>query len=315
MRVSKPVSLAVSAAAALTAVPAVPAAQAAQRVAQAVPVADGIGRPGLPGCAVSGEREFPVRTRIHGGPDAYEAGGGYRTWYIDLTNTTDATCRHIHPVVVLVDDRRALTAEQPRLEFYDGERPRPVTFERTDEDEHIGVLGEGDGDGDGDGDDEGDGFSGFTVAPGETLSVKVRLAVTSDAVANDVVANAAVVQRQEDDGAWVGQSNDYRFRIVGIESESESERENGRESAGDGGGGGLEKEASGEPRRDAGVRERSPRGATDGVPDRLPFAEELAGTGLSSPRAVLAAAAGALLLLGAGTTALVLARRGGRGRR
>jgi hypothetical protein len=289
MRLSKPVSLAVTAAAALTAVPAVPAAQAAQRVAQTAPVAGGTGRAGLPGCAVSGEREFPVRTRIHGGPDAYDAGGGYRTWYIDLTNTTDAACHHIHPVVVLVDDRRALTAEQPRLEFYAGERPRPVTFERTDEDEHIGVLGS----------DEDTDFAGFTVAPGQTLSVKVRLAVTSDAVANDVVANAAVVQRQDDDGAWVGQSNDYRFRIVGSRRESQEQG----------------KETGSEPGGDLGVRERDPRdprGAADAVPDAgIPFAEELAGTGLSSPRVVLAAAAGALFLLGAGTTVLVLARRSG----
>jgi hypothetical protein len=67
------------------------------------------------------------------------------------------------------------------------------------------------------------------VAPGATLSVKVRLAVTSDAVANDVVAHAAVVQRQGDDGDdgdWVGQSNDYRFRIL------EGEAENAREASG-----------------------------------------------------------------------------------
>ncbi|KAA0909411.1 hypothetical protein FGF04_39530, partial [Streptomyces apricus] len=285
MRLSKPVSLAVTAAAAFTAVPAVPVAQAADRVAQAVPVAGGTGRAPLPGCAEAGDREFPVRTRIHGGPDTYDAGGGYRTWYIDLTNTTGATCHRIHPVVVLVDDRRALTADQLLLEFYVGDRPHPVTFERTDEDEHIGVLGSDD--------DTGSGFAGFTVAPGQTLSVRVRLAVTSDAVANDVVANAAVVQRQADDGSWVGQSDDYRFRIAG--------------SKGGGQGEGRRKETGSEPRGDAGVRERDPRGAADAVPDGLPFAEELAGTGLSSPRVVLAAAVGALFLLAAGTTVLVLA--------
>ncbi|UPZ31007.1 hypothetical protein MUK60_26485 [Streptomyces sp. LRE541] len=292
MRLSKPLSLAVTAAAALTSVP------AAQVSAQALPDAG-------PSCAASGKREFPVRTRIHGGPDAYEAGGGFRIWYIDLTNTTDATCENVHPVVVLVDKKRALRPEQPRLEFYDGERPRPVTFERTDEDEHIGVLGSA-GPGTstpgtsapgastppgtvpgGTGKDDGD-FPGFTVAPGATLSVKVRLAVTSDAVANDVVANAAVVQRHEDDGAWVGQSNDYRFRIVG---------------------GVAGAEETDEPRGDTGVRDRDRQGAADGVPDGLPFAEELAGTGLSSPRAVLAASAGALLLLAAGAAALVVARR------
>ena len=60
-------------------------------------------------------------------------------------------------------------------------------------------------------------FPGFTVAPGATLSVKMRLAVTSDAVANEVVAHAAVVQRYGDDGDWVGESNDYRFRIQGAD--------------------------------------------------------------------------------------------------
>ncbi|WP_318658052.1 hypothetical protein [Streptomyces dioscori] len=283
-----------TAAAALTSVP---AAQASAPVsAQALPGAG-------PACAASGKRDFPVRTRIHGGPDAYEAGGGFRIWYIDLTNTTDAPCENVHPVVVLVDKERALRPEQPRLEFYDGERPRPVTFERTDEDEHIGVLGAaGPGsfapdssapdssepdssapDSAGEGD-----FPGFTVPPGKTLSVKVRLAVTSDAVANDIVANAAVVQRHQDDGAWVGQSNDYRFRIV------------------EGVAGGKE---TGEPRGDTGVRDRERQGAADGVPDGLPFADELAGTGLSSPRALLAAAGGSLLLLAAGAAALLVARR------
>src|SRR5690606_18098223 len=54
---------------------------------------------------------------------------------------------------------------------------------------------------------------GFTVGPGRTLTVKVRLQFTSAAVATEVVANAAVVQRRRDDGDWVGQSNDYRPRV------------------------------------------------------------------------------------------------------
>ncbi|MFF3481818.1 hypothetical protein ACFYXC_00860 [Streptomyces sp. NPDC002701] len=284
-----------TAAAALTSVPAVPGS------AQAVPAAGTdrhVGRvePGRTSCAGAGRREFPVRTRIHGGPDAYDAGGGFRTWYIDLTNTTDATCENIHPVVVLVDGKRALRPEQPRLEFYVGERARPVTFERTDEDEHIGVLGSAGEDGD---------FAGFTVAPGKTLSVKVRLAVTSDAVANDVVANAAVVQRQEDDGAWVGQSNDYRFRIVGGDT-----AEGADERRGDTGGTGGTGDTGGRDRQDASDSGSDSDG--DGVPDGIPFAEELAGTGLSSIRAILAATAAALLLLGAGAAAVVLARRGRR---
>ncbi|MDQ0777007.1 putative membrane protein [Streptomyces aurantiacus] len=299
MRLSKPLSLAVTAAAALASVPA--AQVSAQVSAQALPEFD----PGRPTCVASKKGEFPVRTRIHGGPDAYDAGGGYRTWYIDLTNTTRATCADIHPVVVLVDEKRALEPEQPRLEFYDGERPRPVTFERTDEDEHIGVLGSA----------EDQDLPGFTVAPGKTLSVKVRLAVTSDAVPNDVVANAAVVQRHDDDGAWVGQSNDYRFRIVdGGEAAGKSEKERGRRGDARDRERGRDRDADGDGDGDGvGVgdrdRDRDRQGASGGVPDEVPFAEEMAGTGLSSPRAVLAAAVGALLLLGAGAAALIVARR------
>ncbi|WP_308402805.1 hypothetical protein, partial [Streptomyces sp. AC550_RSS872] len=167
----------------------------------------------LPSC-VTDDRAFPLTTRLHGGPDSYTAGGGFGTWYLDLTNTTGRTCTGIHPVVVLVDGKRALKPSQPRLEFYGtpkdspegpvdagspaGDHPLAVHFETTDEDELVGAF---------------DGFDGFTVGPRKTLTVKVRLAVTSDAVPNEVTANAAVVQRHDGDGDWVGQSNDYRFTI------------------------------------------------------------------------------------------------------
>ncbi|MFM9540501.1 hypothetical protein ACKI1I_38575 [Streptomyces turgidiscabies] len=158
------------------------------------------------GCGTApGARTFPLTTRIHGGPATYEAGGEHQTWRLDLTNNTALTCTDIHPVLVLVDERRALTTAQPSLEFYDGHRarPYPVRFEATDADETIGVF-------------EGDGFPGFTVGPGRTVSVKVRLAIGAGAVANEVVANAAVVQRhdKDNDGDWVGESNDYRFHVV-----------------------------------------------------------------------------------------------------
>ncbi|MBL3666509.1 hypothetical protein JL475_11005 [Streptomyces sp. M2CJ-2] len=157
-----------------------------------------------PACATEGDIDFPLTARIHGGPDTYAAGGGHGTWYLQLTNTTDRSCGGIHPVVVLVDDKRELRASQPVLEFYapDREQPHPVRFETTDEDELVGAFV-----------DEHAGFEGFTVEPGRPLTVKVRLAFTSDAVAGEVVAQAAVVQRREDDGDWVGQSDDYRFRI------------------------------------------------------------------------------------------------------
>jgi hypothetical protein len=150
------------------------------------------------GCGDADSRDFPLKARIRGGPDTYDAGGGSGAWSVDLTNTTDRTCTDIHPVVVLVDERRVLRAAQPRLELYDGGRPHPVRFETTDEHELVGPF---------------DGFPGFTVAPGRTVTVRVRLALSSDAAPNEVVARAAVVRRRGEDGDWVGQSNDYRFRV------------------------------------------------------------------------------------------------------
>ncbi|MFG2134183.1 hypothetical protein ACGFNV_41375 [Streptomyces sp. NPDC048751] len=219
-----------------------------------------------PVCGAGGEEgQFPLTTRIQGGQDSYEAGGGYGTWYVDLTNTTSRTCAAIHPVVVLVDAKRALVASQPRLEFYDGERPHPVHFVTTDQDELVGAFD--------------DGFPGFTVGPGATLSVKVRLALTSDAVPNEVTVNAAVVQRHEEDGDWVGQSNDYRFTV-----------ERGA--------------ADPDPNRDP-DSDPSPESSPPERIDRLPFADELASTGLTSPGGAIAATV-ALLLVGG---ALLLVRR------
>ncbi|MGW7254966.1 hypothetical protein [Streptomyces sp. NPDC054834] len=163
------------------------------------PVGPAHGREAGLDCAGSEERDFPLGARIHGGPTSYEAGGGFGTWYIDLTNTTDRACTAVHPVVVLVDEKRALKPEQARMEFYDGPRAHPVHFESTDEDELVGAFD--------------DGFPGFAVGPGKTVSVKVRLTLTSDAVPNQVTAKAAVVERRGDDGEWLGESGDYRFGI------------------------------------------------------------------------------------------------------
>ncbi|MEW1774943.1 hypothetical protein [Streptomyces sp. NPDC086777] len=187
MRLSTPLSLCLAAAAAVLA-PA-PQATAAPAVAEA-------------SCAVADQQGFPLTTRLHDGPSSYEPGGGFGTWYLDLTNTTGHTCADVHPVVVLVDDKKALKPSQTELEFYDGPRTRPVPLTETDESELVGVF-------------DGTDFPGLTVAPGATVSVKVRLAITSDAVRNGVTANAAAVQRQGSDGAWVGESNDYRFGIGG----------------------------------------------------------------------------------------------------
>jgi hypothetical protein len=229
-------------------------------------------------CAAGG-RAFPLTTRIHGGPASYEAGGGYGTWFLDLKNTTDRTCEDVHPVVVLVDDKRALRASQPRLEFYAEGRPHPVRFETTDRDELVGAFDAG--------------VPGLTIGPRQTRTVKVRLSVTSDAVANEVTATAAVVQRRDDDGDWIGQSNAYRFRIRGGEDDAVSPPDVG-ESEGD---------VGAEP---PGEGESAPPTAPGTVPPgRQSLAEELAGTGLAEARTALALAA---FLVALGCT-LVFARR------
>ncbi|MFF1353625.1 hypothetical protein [Streptomyces sp. NPDC058297] len=156
--------------------------------------------PREPTCVARHPAVFPISTRIHGGPTTYHPGGDSRTWSLDLTNETDAECAGIHPVLVLIDEKRTLETRQIRLEFSDGKRRHPVRFERTDRGENIGVFD--------------DGFPGFRVGPGRTLTVRARLTFTSDARPNSVVANAAVVQRRDDDGDWVGESGDYRFTLT-----------------------------------------------------------------------------------------------------
>ncbi|MFJ4686054.1 hypothetical protein [Streptomyces sp. NPDC088789] len=248
-----------------------------------------------PGCAASDGRDFPLRTRVHGGPDTYLAGGGFGTWYVDVTNTTDRTCSGIYPVVVLVDEQRELTAAQPRLEFYEGRRPHPVRFESTDEDELVGVFEAGK-------------FAGFSVAPGRTTRVKVRLSLTSDAVANEITAAAAVVQRQDDDGDWVGESNDYRFTVVRTgPDETASRPESGTEPRSDTADG-TDPDSGTDPGTDSGSGTHPGSGtlAPTPSPDRpTTLAEELARTGLGSPNQAL----GLTLALLASGVALLLARR------
>ncbi|MFD4561995.1 LPXTG cell wall anchor domain-containing protein [Streptomyces sp. NPDC058469] len=225
-----------------------------------------------PACAAPSARTFPLTTRIHDGPDSYEVGGGYGTWYLDLTNTTTRRCTAIHPVVVLVDQQRALKPSQPKLEFYDGTRPRPhpVHFARTDEAELVGAFD--------------DGFPGFTVDPGKTLTVKVRLALAPDAVANEITADAAVVQRHADDGDWIGQSNDYRFDVEPADpADVQAAPTNPATS----------------PATPA------PSSTTSPPAEDLSFTDELARTGIGTEHLVLAAMS--VLLVTAG--ALLLARR------
>ncbi|MFI1572036.1 peptidase [Streptomyces anulatus] len=204
-----------------------------------------------PVCGDPAAKDFPIETRIQDAPDRYASGGGYGTWFLDLTNTTDTACRALHPVLVLADRDRRLTSDQIQLEFSEPGRPgveHRVTWESTDRDEQIGVFGgerddrddrrekaeggeegeagtsTGAGTGTGTGaDGSGDGFLGFTVPAGETVSVRVRMAFTSDTDPGPVTAHAAVVQRRHqdkakgggrEDGEWVGESEDYAFVIV-----------------------------------------------------------------------------------------------------
>ncbi|WP_128817570.1 peptidase [Streptomyces sp. S063] len=165
-----------------------------------------------PVCGDPKAKDFPVETRIKDAPDRYASGGGYGTWFLDLTNTTDTSCRALHPVLVLADRDRRLTSDQIQVEFSEPGSPEKeyrVTWETTDRDEQIGVFG--------------DLFSGFTVPAGETVSVRVRMAFTSDAAPGPVTAHAAVVQRRHqdkgkgggrEDGEWVGESEEYPFVIV-----------------------------------------------------------------------------------------------------
>ncbi|MGW8062825.1 hypothetical protein ACVV2G_11220 [Streptomyces ziwulingensis] len=291
----------------------------------------------LPACTAPDDHTFPLTTRIHGGPTGFEAGGGFGTWYLDLTNTTSRTCEGIHPVVVLVDEERSLKPAQPRMEFYDGTRPRPVVFESTDRDELIGVFGEGGAEGEGtDGDGGGGagageddaGFPGFTVGPGRTVTVKVRLALTSDAVSNDVTANAAVVQRRGGDGEWIGQSNDYRFRIRSDEPADGPATGRSADPAAPSGAATPDDRDTGapddtstdapddtttgaHPDRDSGTGtgtgtpDDQGTGTPDGASTGTPFPDELAGTGPGRTGAALAAAT---LLVVAGGAAVLLTR-------
>ncbi|GHC44154.1 hypothetical protein [Streptomyces flavofungini] len=204
MRLRSSRSAGVAVAAAVTLVP------AGAGVAAAVGDPAGASGPGAlrPSCATGAGDGFPISTRISGGPDTYERGGGFRAWSLELTNTTDDTCGNVHPVVVLVDRAKSLRPGQVQLEFDDGTRRRPVRFERTDRDENVGVLGGG---------DAAHAGPGFTLAPGSTRTVGLRLAFSSDAAPGRVVASAAVVRRRDDDGDWVGASNDYTFDLVGAD--------------------------------------------------------------------------------------------------
>ncbi|MDV9193661.1 hypothetical protein R6L23_36565, partial [Streptomyces sp. SR27] len=164
--------------------------------APAIPAPD----PPAPTCGTPSGSGFPLDTKIHGGPAEYPAGGAPQEWKLDLTNTTDAPCSGIHPVLVLTDRDRVLRPEQIRFEFYDEGSARwwPVAFEATEEAENVGAFTD---------------FGGFAVPAGRTLTVPVRLAFRAGTAPDEVVVNAAIVQRRGADGEWVGESGDYRLTV------------------------------------------------------------------------------------------------------
>lgn len=186
----------------------------------AAPAAASLSADEQPVCGDPKAKDFPIETRIQDAPERYASGGGYGTWFLDLTNTTDTSCRALHPVLVLADRDRRLTPDQIQLEFSEPGSPgteHRVTWESTDRDEQIGVFGES-GKG-----EQSDPFLGLTVPAGETVSVRVRMAFTSDTAPGPVTAHAAVVQRRHqdkakgggrEDGEWVGESEKYPFVIV-----------------------------------------------------------------------------------------------------
>ncbi|MGW0315477.1 hypothetical protein [Streptomyces flavidovirens] len=232
-----------------------------------------------PSCGDPASSDFPLTTRLRGGPDTYRAGGAAGEWSLELTNTTGESCRNIHPVIVLMDRERELDSRQMELEFQDGAgRWIDVPFHTTDEDEHIGVF---DG-----------GFPGFTVAPDRTVTVKVRLAFDSDAAPARAVANAAVVQRQPDDGEWVGESNDYRFTVTG----RDGDRDAGHDTDTD-----VETDRDPDPDRSPAPEHEPAPDITldDGTPRIREHPHALAMTGRDpGPLLALGATAGALLLGG-----------------
>ncbi|MEU3523318.1 hypothetical protein AB0E62_05525 [Streptomyces sp. NPDC038707] len=237
--------------------------------------------PATPSCAAADARTFPLAARIRGGPASYEAGGRPRTWYIDLTNTTDRTCAGVHPVVVLVGEKRALRPDRLHLDFYDGPRVRPVTFEATGARELVGVL-------------DGTGFAGFTVPPGRTVGVRVRLSLGPGAVTDRVTVNAAVVQRRGEDGDWVGESGAYRFSVTEDDGEAAGRHRPWKE-------------------QDAGPVREAQAAHPPGTPTPAPRAGQPAAAGPESARTPLTTALAPVLalltLLAAATGTFLLLRR------
>ncbi|MGA5006876.1 hypothetical protein ACPCDX_17975 [Streptomyces koyangensis] len=157
--------------------------------------------PPIPLCAQPDAEVLPLVGEVRDGPATLRAGDGPSGFTVRVHNTGRVTCHRVHPVVLLLDEDRALVPSQLRLDFHDGRRWLPVRLRHTSRNENVGVL------------DGGQGFRGFTVRPGARKDVRLRLAVREDARPDRVAVQAALVQHHDRDGHWVGHSDTYTFAL------------------------------------------------------------------------------------------------------
>ncbi|MGW0772433.1 hypothetical protein ACWD01_02000 [Streptomyces sp. NPDC002835] len=272
-----------AAAAAVTSRAAPHAALSAQTVALAVPADPAAPAAPAPTCGKATDPDFPIKTRIRGGPATVRAGSGFHTWSVELTNRTREGCDRIHPVLVITAEDRMLTADRVRVEFHDEEadRWRPVTLERTTEDEFVGVFD--------------DGFKGFVVPAGGTVTVRTRLSVAAGTAANRVTVNAAIVQRKGDDGDWVGESGDYRFAV--LEGEGDEEREGEDDGV---------RSASPTPARSAGQPATASPTTLPAEPPTAPASAPAEKPSPSTHEQLATTGSGSLARIGVGTTVILL---------
>jgi len=155
-----------------------------------------------PACGSPAATGFPIASRLHGGPEAYNTGVVAADFALDLHNTTAGACRDVHPLLIVVGRSRRLTPAHFTLRYAPPGGPwRTVPFETTDRAENIGIPGGEDG-------------PGLTIAPGGTVTLRLRLFFAPGAPAGPVVASATTMQRRGTDGSWVGESGHYGFDVV-----------------------------------------------------------------------------------------------------
>ncbi|MGW9710010.1 hypothetical protein ACWGUJ_02895 [Streptomyces albidoflavus] len=184
-----------------------PAAPAASAGAAHAPAG-----PPVPLCVQPDAEVLPLVGQVRDGPATVRAGDGPSGFTVRVHNTGRVTCHRVHPVVLLLDEDRALAPSQVRLDFHDGRRWLPVRLRHTSRNENVGVL------------DGGPSFRGFTVRPGGRKDVRLRLAVREDARPDRVAVQAALVQHHDRDGHWAGHSDTYTFELRGADGTRPSAR-------------------------------------------------------------------------------------------